>query len=152
MPVKIAAWDAAFGVQHDLFPETSRTAPKSGDASTMLSVERTRLSYDRTLMSWIRTATSLITFGFSIYKFFQIEAERGGAASARLVGPREFALMMIVIGLTSLFLASMEHQRDLRNLQIQHPDCKIPRSVARLMAGLISILGTTALIIAIFRQ
>jgi uncharacterized membrane protein YidH (DUF202 family) len=25
------------------------------------------------MMSWIRTATSLITFGFSIYKFFQLE-------------------------------------------------------------------------------
>lgn len=25
------------------------------------------------LMSWIRTATTLITFGFTLYKFFQIE-------------------------------------------------------------------------------
>ncbi|MGH7988435.1 MAG: DUF202 domain-containing protein [Candidatus Binataceae bacterium] len=43
------------------------------DSSTELAVARTRASYERTMMSWIRTATSLITFGFSIYKFFQIE-------------------------------------------------------------------------------
>ena len=38
---------------------------------TNLSFERTALSYERTLMSWIRTATSLISFGFTIYKFFE---------------------------------------------------------------------------------
>jgi uncharacterized membrane protein YidH (DUF202 family) len=25
------------------------------------------------MMAWIRTATALITFGFTIYKFFQLE-------------------------------------------------------------------------------
>jgi uncharacterized membrane protein YidH (DUF202 family) len=38
-----------------------------------LALERTRVAYDRTMMAWIRTATSLITFGFGIYKFFQLE-------------------------------------------------------------------------------
>ena len=46
--------------------------------STNLSVDRTRLSYERTLMSWVRTSTSLITFGFTIYKFFQIEMSKEG--------------------------------------------------------------------------
>jgi len=41
------------------------------DDSTQLGFERTRASFEQTLMSWIRTATSLITFGFSIYKFFE---------------------------------------------------------------------------------
>jgi putative membrane protein len=50
------------------------------DKNTRLGVERTRLAYERTMMAWVRTATSLITFGFSIYKFFQIET----AASPRL--------------------------------------------------------------------
>ncbi len=43
-------------------------------------------------MSWIRTATSLITFGFSIYKFFQIEAPDSEKQQNCLIGPREFAL------------------------------------------------------------
>jgi putative membrane protein len=35
-----------------------------------LALDRTRLAYERTLMAWIRTAASLISFGFTIYKFF----------------------------------------------------------------------------------
>ena len=44
------------------------------DIATKLAFDRTRAAYERTMMAWIRTATSLITFGFTIYKFFQIEA------------------------------------------------------------------------------
>jgi len=123
-----------------------------GDANLLLSVDRTRLSYERTLMSWIRTATSLITFGFSIYKFFQIEAERAAVASTRLLGPRGFAIMMIVIGLTSLLMATSEHRRELRALKIDYPNAKIRASIARFIAGLISILGVTAFVAAVFRQ
>jgi uncharacterized membrane protein YidH (DUF202 family) len=47
----------------------------ASDASTRMAVERTRLAHERTLMAWIRTAISLITFGFSIYKFFQLERQ-----------------------------------------------------------------------------
>jgi len=126
--------------------------PSAADASTLLSIDRTRLSYDRTLMSWIRTATSLITFGFSIYKFFQIEAEKTAATSARLLGPREFAMAMIAIGLTSLLLATLEHRRDLGALKIQYPNATIPRSTARMMAALISVLGIVAFLAAVFRQ
>ena len=42
------------------------------DISTKLSYDRTRLAYENTMMAWVRTATSLITFGFSIYKFFSV--------------------------------------------------------------------------------
>jgi putative membrane protein len=126
--------------------------PNRGDASVALAVDRTRLSYERTLMSWIRTATSLITFGFSIYKFFQIESERLTTTSTRLIGSREFAIMMIAIGLTSLLLAAFEHSRDLSALKAQYPQAKFPRSTARFMAGLISLLGVSAIVAAVFRQ
>ena len=42
--------------------------------STELAVDRTWLAHERTLMAWVRTATSMISFGFTIYKFFQFEA------------------------------------------------------------------------------
>ena len=77
--------------------QTVREAPPL-DTSTELAFERTRAAYERTMMSWIRTATSLITFGFSIYKFFQLEAQ-GSVRRNRLIGPREFALMLVSIGL-----------------------------------------------------
>jgi putative membrane protein len=115
-----------------------------------LAVDRTRLAYERTLMAWIRTATSLITFGFAIYKFFQIELDRGGSKSERLVGPRELALLMILIGLVSLLMATVEHRQNLRALNRQHPGP--PRSLASALGALIGILGLTALIAVIFRQ
>lgn len=71
------------------------------DISTTLAFERTRVAYERTILAWVRTATSLITFGFSIYKFFQLERE-GGGQNHHLIGPREFALLLVGIGLISL--------------------------------------------------
>jgi len=127
--------------------EKSTTPP---DASTRLAVDRTRLSYERTLMSWIRTATSLITFGFSIYKFFQIELAGGASRSDRLIGPREFALLMICIGLFSLLMATLQHRRDLNALRARYAD--IPGSLAKVVAALIAILGLLAMIAVIFRQ
>jgi putative membrane protein len=69
--------------------QTAMSAPEL-DTATKLAYDRTRLAYENTMMSWVRTATSLITFGFSVYKFFQIE-KGGGEQAGRLVGPREFA-------------------------------------------------------------
>ncbi len=48
------------------------------DDRTRLAVTRTVAALDRTLMAWIRTATSLISFGFTIYKFFQALRESSG--------------------------------------------------------------------------
>ena len=73
---------------------TGQSTPKL-DLSTTLAFDRTLVAYERTMLSWVRTATSLITFGFSIYKFFQIE-QGGGAPQNRLIGSREFALAMVM--------------------------------------------------------
>jgi putative membrane protein len=120
------------------------------NASTMLAADRTRLAYERTLMAWIRTATSLITFGFSIYKFFQIELANKGPEISHRIGPREFALLMIFIGLVSLLLATLEHRQNLNLLNAQYPGGS--RSLARVMAALVSVLGLTALFAVIYRQ
>ena len=119
------------------------------DRSTELAFERTRAAYERTMMSWIRTATSLITFGFSIYKFFQIE-RLNGAPQGRLIGPRGFAFTLVCIGLISLLLATIEHRQNIRALGAQYAGNQ--RSLAVLLAALISILGIVALIVMIFRQ
>jgi uncharacterized protein DUF202 len=43
---------------------TNQTAKVTDpDASTILSVDRTRLAHDRTMLSWIRTATALAHLG-----------------------------------------------------------------------------------------
>ena len=101
------------------------------------------------MMSWIRTATSLITFGFSIYKFFQIEGQ-GDVRANRLIGPRGFALTLVVIGLAALSLATVEYRQNIRIVKAQYPTS--PRSLSGLVAALISLLGIGALLAMVFRQ
>jgi putative membrane protein len=127
---------------------TPQSAPAL-DVSTRLAVERTRAAYERTMMAWIRTGTSLITFGFTIYKFFQIEAPPPGRPN-RLIGPRGFAIILVSIGLFSLILATLEHRQDIRTLGAQYASKR--RSLAVLVAALISLLGILALVVIAFRQ
>src|SRR5262245_55613103 len=89
------------------------------DTSTWLAFDRTRVAYERTMMAWIRTATSLITFGFTVYKFFQLEVPSNRAENF-LLGPREFALVLVSIGLLSLLLATVEYRQNLRTLAVQY--------------------------------
>src|SRR5882762_10950925 len=82
--------------------------------SNRLALDRTRLAYERTLLAWIRTATSMITFGFTIYKFFQYMVEKGlGEHRDRLIGPRGYGLFLIGLGLFTLLLATISHRRAL---------------------------------------
>ena len=128
--------------------QTPRSAPALDD-STRIAYESMRASYERIMMSWIGTATSLITFGFSIYKFFQIEAPSEKQQNY-LIGPREFALALVSIGLFSLLLATVEHRQAVRALGAQYGVKR--RSLAGVVAVLISILGIFALFAMIFRE
>jgi putative membrane protein len=92
-------------------------------SSIQLALERTNLSHEQTLMSWVRTATSLITFGFTIYKFFQLELENRPPLQD-VIGPRQFAVLMISIGLFSLMAATIEYRvyrNGLRRRYAGHP-------------------------------
>jgi putative membrane protein len=119
------------------------------DTSTRLAFERTRVSYDRTMMAWIRTATSLITFGFGIYKFFQLELG-AGANPSLLIGPREFSLIMVGTGLLSLLVGTLEHWRNMRSLRADYAE--MPRSHTSVIAVFILALGILALLAVAFRQ
>jgi putative membrane protein len=102
------------------------------------------------MMAWIRTATSLITFGFTIYKFFQIE--RPAAEGRRhLIGPRQFAMMLVAIGLFSLVLATLENRENLKALGAEYMPAP-KRSLSVVVAALVSVLGIIALILIVFRQ
>ena len=123
------------------------TATRPSTATT-LAFERTRIAYERTMMAWIRTATSLITFGFSVYKFFEFEMKNAPAATM-LVGPRGFGLGLIVIGLLSMLVGTIEHARDLRGLRRQYVD--MPRSMSGLVAIVVGALGLCALLAVVLR-
>ena len=79
-------------------------------SNTDLAFERTVLAENRTLMAWIRTAISLISFGFTIYKFFHEVSEKQGPTRLLLTS-REVGMLMITIGLLTLTWGLMEHRR-----------------------------------------
>lgn len=119
------------------------------DVGTKLAFDRTRVAFDRTMMAWIRTSASLITFGFSIYKFFQVE--RGLVKTEhRLIGSREFAVLMVGIGLLSLLLGVVEYRDNMRSLIEQYPEMR--RSRTGLVAAFIAVLGVVALLAVVLRQ
>lgn len=124
----------------------------SGGLSTsdQLSVERTRLSHDRTLMSNVRTSTALISFGFTIYKFF---ADLQGSEAARahhLLGSRNFALLMMSIGVIYLALASLSYVHEMKRMRAKYGISIDRLSLA--LAGVVSVLGILGLLAVIFRQ
>ncbi len=108
--------------------------------STKLAAERTRLAYERTLMAWVRTATSLISFGFTIFKFFEyLQEDKKAAPLHQFLGPRHFGMMMIGIGLFALILATFQHVKSMRALRASYQEA--PYSLAFFMAALIGVLG-----------
>ena len=120
------------------------------DTSTKLAYQRTFLAHERTLMAWVRTSSSLITFGFSIYKFFQLERDVGrDFLRSQVVGPRQFSMILIIIGVVSLMLATIQHRHQLKILKIAYEN--MPMSTAGIVAGVISVLGLGTILAVIFR-
>lgn len=117
------------------------------DTSTQLAIERTRLAHERTLMAWIRTSTSLIAFGFTIFKFFQYLATEEHRRT--IVSPWVVGIVMILIGLTALGLAWLQHRQAMSALRAEGG--KMPYSISAIMAGLIAGLGVLALVVVIWR-
>ena len=120
------------------------------DISTRLAYDRTLLAYERTLMAWVRTAASLITFGFSIYKFFQLERDMGAKFGApQVIGPRHFSMILIAIGIIGLVVATIQHRWQLNAIKRVYDG--VPRSTAGVVAALVSALGLLAILAVIFR-
>jgi putative membrane protein len=112
-------------------------------SQTGLALERTRLAYERTMMAWVRTAISLITFGFTIYKFFQLEIAPPARAHV-VIGPREFALVLIALALASLGTGAVQHRRALQTLRRLEP--ALASSSALGLAVVVWMLGVAALV------
>jgi putative membrane protein len=116
--------------------------------TTQFAMDRTWLAHERTLMAWIRTSTSMISFGFTIYKFFQFEQGRN-AANRGLLTPRDFALIIVGIGLVALLIATVQNRIEVAELRKHLGSGK--RSLAVLVAALVSIFGLLVLIATVVR-
>jgi putative membrane protein len=93
-------------------------------------------------MAWIRTATSMISFGFTIAKLVpQQKVGRDGG----LFDTRTFATLMIGIALVALWMATIEHRREMRELRARYP-ANVPRSNAMLVSTLVAVFGLIAFV------
>jgi inner membrane protein YidH len=123
------------------------------DRSTELALSRTVLAHQRTLMAWIRTAASLISFGFTVYKFFEylVHATFANLEASRphLVGPRVFALSMIFIGIFSLVFATLDYRHEMNILEADYGPVR--RSVVGKTAGLVAILGLALFVMVLIQ-
>jgi hypothetical protein len=84
----------------------------------------------------------MISFGFTIYKFFEFEAA-GKVVDRGLLSPRIF-------GLLELLLAAIGHRRVIKALAVQMPEP--PKSVAEAVAGVVSVFGILVLFATAFRH
>jgi len=118
-------------------------------SNTDLAFERTALAYERTLMAWIRTAISLISFGFTIYKFFQ-EWRRTEQPVQTIFTPRIVGMIMILFGLIGLLFASVQHYTAIKKLKKEYPN--IQSSLSSVLAILILMFGLALFLATLFRQ
>jgi uncharacterized membrane protein YidH (DUF202 family) len=70
------------------------------DLNTKLARLRTFQASERTLMAWIRTAISMISFGFTIVKFFEY-----------LEGERRYQFAFLALEVYGSFSSSVEQLR-----------------------------------------
>ena len=108
----------------------------SDDMSRM----RTLMAADRTLMAWVRTALSMISFGFTIFKFFQYLYE---SASKPQVphGARNLALMLTGLAVACLVVGVLEHRRVAAALDSRVAG-NVWRSMPVLTALVLAVIGS----------
>jgi len=121
-----------------------KTSDELAQERTDLALERTVIAAERTLMAWIRTSLSMISFGFTIYKFFQYLRESGEIAGVRAHGPRNLGLTLIAIGTLALMVAAVQHRQYLARLGVRQR--QYTWSLAFIVAALLALIGTLAFV------
>jgi putative membrane protein len=134
--------------------ESKETAAEIGTRlahdRTDVAITRTRMAAERTLMAWIRTSLSMISFGFTILKFFEFLHEAQGPLG-RFHGDRarHLGLVLISIGTLILIPAIFQNHNLMRRLSIQ--DGKSSWSLSLVVAIVICAFGLFAFTSSIFR-
>jgi putative membrane protein len=117
---------------------------------TDVALDRTRMAAERTLMAWVRTTLSMISFGFTIFKFFQYLQQTGGAVHWRPEMPKNLGLFLVILGTGMLILAIVQHWVFLRRLK-ERSGKKMPVSLAMIAGLFITLMGFFALANLLFK-
>ena len=152
----MSAIDIESGSQaYDDDPSVELSARRTG-----MSFQRTRMSADRTLMSVIRTSLALISFGFTIFQFFQhliqTRTLEAGGEPARNFGVTLvfLGILMLVLGIGYhlVFMTGLRHERArLKAEGLIHAESVFPASMTLIVAVLLLIVGTLAILSMLFR-
>ncbi|HMK45958.1 MAG TPA: DUF202 domain-containing protein [Methanocella sp.] len=110
-----------------------------------LSYDRTRMAADRTLMAGTRTTVSMISFGFSIYKFFQYLRESDVLGQFPGTGPRLIGEALVILGTALMGLAIAEYIVYLRWLS-RRAGQQFPVSTTLIGALAITFIGLLILL------
>jgi putative membrane protein len=129
----------------------------AGDIATRLAHERTdaamtrtRMAAERTLMAWIRTSLSMISFGFTILKFFEYLQESQGPLG-KFHGERAQHLGLVLISLGTLILIPAVFQNRTLMKSLSAVDGKSAWSLSLVVAVLVGGFGLFAFASSIFR-
>jgi putative membrane protein len=117
------------------------------------------MSADRTLMSVIRTSLSLISFGFTIFQFFQKMRDAGTITHA--AAPRNFGTMLVLLGIVMLvvgivyhvqFMLGLRHERTaMHDAGLIYAESRFPPSMTLIAALLLLLIGIFAIISMVFQ-
>src|SRR5262245_5152254 len=84
-------------------PDANALAEQRTDWALMRSFQAT----ERTLMAWVRTALAMISFGFTMVKFFEyLEEDRH--KPLHFLGPEGVGVTLILIGIVALLVAVLQ--------------------------------------------
>ncbi|MDQ3020327.1 MAG: DUF202 domain-containing protein [Bacteroidota bacterium] len=112
--------------------------------SDMLAYERTILAQERTLMASIRTSVSLISFGFTIAKFFQDLKNVETLKNVSNISSKNVGFWLVFIGTAYIILFSIQHEIILKSLRVKGVKKRI--SFTFLLAIFVGILGLALLV------
>ena len=102
------------------------------------------------LIQWVRTSLSLISFGFTIYKFFQYLVESKTVEAEVQRGPRNLGGSLVAVGTLVLLAATFQYWKMQRKLR-REAGAKLPVSLALITALSMSTLGIVAMAELLFR-
>jgi len=136
-------------------PETpkessSETSTRLAHERTDAAMSRTRMAAERTLMAWIRTSLSMISFGFTILKFFEyLQKAQGPLGQFHGRRAHNLGLVLITLGTLILIPAIIQNYNLMKQLSIS--EGKSPWSLSLIFAILVAGFGLFAFGSSVFQ-